>query len=361
MTTLPRGKARAGKWLLAACAAALVVILWRPLTVVLKQVALAALLAGVMLPLCQALEKRLPGGVAAGLSLLALVLAVALTLLLLVPQLIYQIMLIVEKLPTLIQGAQDLLRRAQDSQWFNALGLTAARPEQFLQKAGAWAAGLLPDVLPFASQAFDTVSRLFLSPVLAFYFLRDREMFLFRLSLLIPVKHRRETLRTLKAMRREAMYFVRGQLLIALCVFLLTALGLLIVGLPAWLALGLIMGFCELIPYVGPILGAIPIALFALPISLSTCFWSLMVAFAVQQLEGTLISPRVMGGATGLHPAWVLLLLTFGGVAGGLKGMVLTLPIFLALRACLRVLTETKQDMLSALKARARGRDQEPR
>lgn len=355
MTTLTKRQGVIGKWLAAAVVAALVIGLWRPLTVVLSQAVIAALLAGIVLPLCRILERHLPGGWAAGLSMLALMLGLSIVLLLLVPQLIIQARLIISKLPALIQGAQDLLRRAQESEWFNSLSLTAARPEQFLQQAAVWVTDRLPDMLPLASQLVDSLSRVFLAPVLAFYFLRDREMFLFRLSLLIPVKHRKETLKTLKAMRREAMYFVRGQLLIALCVFVLTALGLLIVGLPAWLALGLIMGFCELIPYVGPIIGAIPIALFALPTSLSTCFWSLMVAFLVQQIEGTLISPRVMGGATGLHPAWVLLLLTFGGLAAGLKGMVLTLPIFLALRACLRVLTETNPRMLDALKARVRG------
>lgn len=352
---LTRGRVKAGKWALAAICLLLIGLWWRPLTIVLSQVLLAVLLAGAMLPVSRMLEKRIPRGAAAGLSLLVLALVLSLVLLLLVPQLIYQVQLIAEKLPELIAGAQALLRKAQDSEWFGALGLTAERPEQFLQRAGAWATSKLPAVLPLATQIFDAVSRAFLSPVLAFYFLRDRDMFLFRLSLFIPVRHRRETLRTLKAMRREAMYFVRGQLLIALCVFILTAVGLLFVGLPAWLALGLIMGFCELIPYVGPILGAIPIALFSLPMGLSTCFWSLMVAFIVQQLEGTLISPRLMGGATGLHPAWVLLLLTFGGLVAGLKGMVLTLPVFLALRACLRVLTETKQEMISRLRAKTRG------
>ena len=60
-----------------------------------------------------------------------------------------------------------------------------------------------------------------------------------------------------------------------------------------------------------------------------------------------------MGGATGLHPAWVLLLLTFGGLVGGILGMVLTLPLFLSLRAALRALTQTREETLARFAAHA--------
>ena len=324
----------------------LLLMLRGPAWVILKQALLAVLLCQPVLPLCRALEKRCSRPVSAALSIGALFLALAVILLMLIPQLVYQVTLIFQNLPALLAALQGLLRRVQELEWVKKAGVTLNAPEQFLLKAGAWAGERLPDALSFAARLIDGASRAVLAPVLAYYFLRDREMFLFRLSLLIPEKRRSKTLRILKSMRREAMYFVRGQLLVAACVFLLTALGLLLVGLPAWLALGLIMGFCELIPYVGPLIGAIPIALFSLPIGLDKCFWSLLVAFAVQQAEGLALSPRLMGGATGLHPAWVLMLLTFGGLVGGVMGMVLTLPIFLALRAALRVLSETREETL---------------
>lgn len=340
------------RWLPVVLAPLILFALWRPLIVILRQIVLAVLLCAPVLPLTRALEKRMPRPLAAALSIAALALALGVILLMLIPQLVYQVTLIIQNLPALSASLEGLLNRVRDAEWVQRSGLALDAPEKFLQNVGAWAAQQLPDALFVAGRVIDAASRALLAPVLAYYFLRDREMFLFRLSLLIPEKKRAATLRTLKAMRREAMYFVRGQLLVAAAVFLLTSLGLLLVGLPAWLALGLIMGFCELIPYVGPIIGAIPIALFSLPIGLDKCFWSLLVAFAVQQAEGMALSPRLMGGATGLHPAWVLLLLTFGGLVGGIAGLVLTLPIFLSLRAALRVLTQTPGEELARFQAK---------
>ena len=69
-----------------------------------------------------------------------------------------------------------------------------------------------------------------------------------------------------------------------------------------------------------------------------TALWAVGITAAVQQFEGCFLSPRLMGGATGLHPAAVLLLLTFGGVAGGLAGMMAAIPAFVCLRGAARVL-----------------------
>ena len=103
------------------------------------------------------------------------------------------------------------------------------------------------------------------------------------------------------------------------------------------------MGLCELIPYIGPFIGAVPIALFSWPMGLSTLLWALGVAIAVQQIEGYFLSPHLMAGATGLHPVYVLLLLSAGGLLWGVLGMVIALPLFVCVRGAARVLYETRE------------------
>ena len=188
----------------------------------------------------------------------------------------------------------------------------------------------------------DFISRAFLSPILAYYFLRDREAFSYRLSLWIPSRHRKRFLTALQEMRREAGGYIRGQMMVALSVAALTAAGLLILGIPAWLVLGVVMGICELIPYVGPLIGGIPIVLFSLSQGLSTTLWALGLTIGVQQIEGYFLSPHLVGGATGLHPAYILLLLTAGGLIGGLAGMMLALPLFVCIRGAARVFYATR-------------------
>ena len=155
---------------------------------------------------------------------------------------------------------------------------------------------------------------------------------------------RRDLVPALQEMRREAGGYVRGQSLVALAVALLTAVGLMIVGIPAWLVLGILMGLCEFIPYIGPMIGGIPIVLFSLPLGISATLWALGVTVFVQQIEGYFLSPRLMAGATGLHPVSVILLLSAGGYLGGLIGMVAAVPAFVCVRGAARVLYETREE-----------------
>ena len=77
---------------------------------------------------------------------------------------------------------------------------------------------------------------------------------------------------------------------------------------------------------------------FPLVSAVSQPLWAAAAAALVQQIESIFLSPRLMGGATGLHPAYVLLLLSAGGLAAGLRGMLLSLPLFVCVRGAARAL-----------------------
>ena len=175
-----------------------------------------------------------------------------------------------------------------------------------------------------------------LAPLLAFYLLRDRRRISANLTLLAPVKYRRAVVLAAREMRRETAGFLRGQLLLSGMVGLLTGLGLLLVGTPGWLVLGILMGIMELIPYIGPIIAGIPAVLLALSGGWSRALWTLAVLVGVQQLEGGFLSPRMLSGATKLSPLTVLLSISAGGVLGGTRGMLLALPVVVSLRGAAR-------------------------
>lgn len=346
MSTLPESKGMSARARAALCIAVGigVLLLWQPLSKLLFQVALGLLLTAAALPISKYLEKKMPRPLAAMLAVCSLILFFIGILILFVPHIVEQIKLIIASAPRLLQYAQGLWTDIEQSSWFKQLGVNTGAPQEWLGTLGTWLGEKLPYLLTWVGTSVDAVSRAFLAPVLSYYFIRDRETFGYYLSLWIPLKHRRQALTALREMGREVGGYMRGQLLVSLCVGVLTAIGLLIVGIPAWLVLGLVMGIFELIPYVGPLLGAIPIALFSLPLGITTLLWGLFVAIAVQQLEGSLISPKLMAGATGLHPVYVMLLLSAGGLVGGLMGMLLALPAFVCLRGAVRVLTGTRLD-----------------
>lgn len=332
---LPRGMRIV---LVAALAASVVFLLRGAFTQLLFQAALAFLLSWMASPLCKWLEKRLPPGLAALLSLLSFLLAVLALLWLLVPQLFKQGRLALEAVPDLIDLMQGALERLSQTPIFLRVGLTSDALEDALAGLGDKIMSGAPGVAKRAAGAAGALARAFLAPVLAYYFLRDRETFCFQLSLWIPLQYRRRALTALQEMRREVSGYFRGQLLVSAATGALTALGLLIVGAPSWLLLGLVMGLCDLIPYAGPYLGAVPIVLFSLPQGAYTALWALVTVVAVQQVESLFLSPRLMSGATGLHPAYVLLLLSAGGLIAGLPGMLLALPVFVCARGAVRAL-----------------------
>ena len=343
-----KGISRRVRWGIGVFAAVLMLWAWPSLRKLTGQLVFALILTAAALPVSRRLETRMNRQLAAASSVLFLMLCGIALAGLIAPNLISQVSLLIAQAPRLLKQARELWERWSNQESIRRLGLSSI-PEDWMNRITVWVGENLPNWIAGIGAGADAVSRAFLSPILAYYFVRDREMFYYQLSLWIPLRHRRRVLTALQEMRREAGGYVRGQSLVALAVALLTAVGLMIVGIPAWLALGILMGLCEFIPYIGPMIGGIPILLFSLPMGVSTALWAVGVTVFVQQIEGYFLSPRLMAGATGLHPAAVILLLSAGGYLGGLAGMVAAVPAFVCLRGAARVLYETKEEVHRAL------------
>ena len=346
MTFLPaaRGVSRRVRILAAVFFAAAALALWETARPLMGQMLFALLLTALAMPTARRLEKRMNRNAAALLSVIGLVGAVLGVAWLLMPPLISQISRLIAQAPQLLEDLQRTILEISQREWAKMLGVSESALREELAGAAKWALNSLPQVVQGIGAGLNALSKAFLSPVLAFYFVRDWDMFSYRLSLLIPLRHRKRALTAWQEMRREAGGYVRGQAMIAALVSAMTALGLLITGIPAWLALGLLMGLCEFIPYIGPLIGGVPIALAALPMGWGTALWALGVTAAVQQIESYFLSPRLMAGATGLHPVGVLALLSVGGSIAGLLGMVAAVPLFVCVRGAVRVLYETRKE-----------------
>jgi predicted PurR-regulated permease PerM len=103
------------------------------------------------------------------------------------------------------------------------------------------------------------------------------------------------------------------------------------IGLPSPLALGIIAGATNFVPYLGPILGAIPAMIFALATDLTTAMWTLGAVVAIQQLEGNVITPYIQQRAVSLPPAVVLFAIVVFGLVFGLPGVFMAVPLTVTL------------------------------
>lgn len=299
------------------------------------QLAAAALLMLLALPLCRLLERRVPPAAAAIMSLLLLGAGAVLALMLVVPPFVRQLQQLTAEFPALLEWIG--MRWQEISLWLGARGidLSPVREEVFGALSGR-VTGLVSGVVNAAGQFVGGLGKVLLAPLLAFYLLRDRRRIAAGLTLLLPVRCRARGVRAAREMKRETAAYLRGQLLLSLSVGGLTAVGLLLAGTPGWLLLGVLMGVLELVPYVGPVIAGVPAVLLALQNGLASALWTLGVLVVVQQVEGAVLSPRLLGGATSLHPMAVLLMVSAGGMIGGALGMVLVIPAVVSVRGALR-------------------------
>jgi len=337
---MQRLERRTQRWLIAGCVLAAAGLWWARALIWLavRQLFLGMVAALAALPLMKRLEKRLSPGISAALSIAGLNAALAAALFWLVPALAEQGRQLVSLLPGLWRSVEEISARAQTWLANHGFVLNAQAQTALLERAQGAVGSVLPAFFSRLSGVAGGVGQWLLAPVFGFYFLRDRRVICGWLLTLLPVGFRETAVHILREMRRETAGYLRGQLMLSAIVGALSAAGLMLCGVPSWLALGVLMGVMELIPYVGPFIGGAAVALFALPQGLWRTLWAMGVVLVVQQLEGSVLSPRLISQTTQLHPAAVILCALVGGSAAGVTGILLSVPLVLCLRAAFRVL-----------------------
>lgn len=160
-------------------------------------------------------------------------------------------------------------------------------------------------------------------PFWTFYLLNDsRELGQSALNM-VPSTIRDDLLHILELVDTVFSAYLRGQLLLGFIIGGLTAVGLTLIGVNFSLVLGVVAGICELIPNIGPILGAIPALVVAVAQDPTKALITALFALGIQQLENLFLTPRVLGKSVQLHPVLVMVVLVIGSELGGVLGLFL--------------------------------------
>jgi len=172
-----------------------------------------------------------------------------------------------------------------------------------------------------------------LAPIIAFYLLVDLPHIRRVAESLVPEHRKREVLLVSRRLNHAIGGYFRGQLLVAAIVGTMASIGLAVIGLPFWLVVGMVAGVFNMVPMIGPWIGAVPGVVIALTTgNPSTALWVIVVMAGVQQIDNHFISPVVMQRAVKLHPAVVMLTLLAGGTLGGFFGLLLAVPTVAVLK-----------------------------
>jgi len=283
----------------------------------LALITLAIALAASLQPLVVRVERRVPRTAAVIGTYLVLMAAVAAILYAAVPSLSGE----ASQLTTTVPAIADKLT--------GTLGRVVPVGGDAL---GRVLRDLIPRLLTMTSGFLSAGADILVVIFLSLYLLLEAPAARRSVMRVTPPRHRRRVARVVDRMLGEMGGYIRGVVINGLVVAALTGTALLIVGLDFALPLAIIAFFGEMLPYLGPVLAAIPAVALALADSPSRALVVALVYVAIQQIEGHVLTPLVMRSQTHISAAFVIVALAFGYTAGGILGAITAIPLFAAAR-----------------------------
>ena len=166
-------------------------------------------------------------------------------------------------------------------------------------------------------------------PFIAFYLLKDMKQLHQSSMLIIPAAYRKRVLTVLRDINVSLGDYIHGQMMVALIVGGCAYLGYWLIGMPYPFVLAAFVCLTNVIPYIGPLIGAGPAVIIALTISTKMAIMVVTVNLIIQVLEGNVLSPHIVGRSLQLHPLLIIMALLAGEAIGGIVGLIVAVP-FLA-------------------------------
>ena len=316
-------------WLIAIGLTGWVIYLLAP---ILTPFIAAALLAYVGDPLADRLQRlKMPRTLAVVAVFVLTFLTLGLLILLIVPLIRNQIGALIDALPAI--GAQV------EQVWLpwvvETFGIELDKDvgigpflARYSEMAGSWGGKVLLGVAESGGALAAAVISLFLVPILTFYMLRDWDLIVARIGALVPLSQR-DTIFTLARDADDMLgAFLRGQVMVMMALAVIYSVGLGLVGLKFAVAIGVVSGLVSFVPYLGLVFGVL---LASLTVVLEPDpLWRLVGVFATftiaQLIEGSILTPKLVGDRIGLHPVLVIFAVAAGGQLFGFFGILLALP-----------------------------------
>jgi putative permease len=209
--------------------------------------------------------------------------------------------------------------------WLNHPGIIAritGRTEAFIQSLLNSSFQILPSIFPVAIA-------LVLIPFITFFLLKDGRRLKKSFIAMLPNHYFEMTVHLLHKIDCQLSNYIRGQMLVSLCIGTLAATALAILGIPYFLLIGAVAGLANMIPYFGPIVGAIPGIILNVVAkgSLAAALPVIAAFLLIRLIDDTLISPNILGRSLHIHPLLVIFVIFTGGEMFGVMGLLLCIPV----------------------------------
>ncbi|KMY54840.1 membrane protein [Bacillus sp. FJAT-27231] len=196
-----------------------------------------------------------------------------------------------------------------------------------------WLSGLVEAFMNVLMKMVNFLLLLAVVPFISFYLLKDIHRVKKAAWTFTPKKWRTRALRFVRELDSSLGGYIRGQLFVCLVIGTVAALLFTFIGLKYAILLGLIIGITNVIPYFGPIIGAVPAVFVALTMSGQMALYTAIIVLILQFIEGNVLSPWIVGKSVHLHPLFIIGALLLGGEAGGVLGLIVAVPVLIIFKA----------------------------
>lgn len=313
-----------------------------PLMVILKTVAAPIVLAGISYylfnPVIDWLEKKKwKRGWAIALLYLVIIGLIILLFSFVIPAVKDQIISLFKTFPGYWDQITQKFNEFSQSSLFDQLkDKLSTNMSDIMKTLSEKGTSVLNSAITSVGSIVGTVTEVVLAivttPLVLFYLLKDGKKLPDFLLKMLPVNGRAHTRQVLGEANHQISSYIRGQIIVSLCIGILLFIGYLIIGLPYALTLAIIAACTSIVPYLGPAIAITP----ALIIAIVTSPWLLLkliiVWCVVQLLEGKFISPQVMGKTLKVHPITILFVILIAGNLFGVLGVIFAVPGYAVLK-----------------------------
>ncbi|ADH98802.1 AI-2E family transporter [Salisediminibacterium selenitireducens] len=308
-----------------------------PISVFISTAFFPLLFAGVLYylfrPIVNLLSRKFPRGFSIALLYIGFLGLGAGAISLIGPELQKQFYNLMDSVPGIMNDLQYVFMQLQETDLIEGSGLEEwLDVEDRLEEIGAMistiAGGLVSNTMAFLGTLFNTLLLFFIVPFILFFLLKDGDR-LAPYALKFFSEEKQEEIRpVLQNMDFTISRYIQGILIVCTFIGVLYYTGFTIIGVEYSLILAIIGMFTNVIPYVGPWLGAVPAVIVALIHSPLQAFLVIVLVVIIQQVESILIQPNVIGRVMRIHPVTVLLLVLVAGQFAGILGMILVIPVY---------------------------------
>ncbi|GAE26764.1 membrane protein YrrI [Halalkalibacter wakoensis JCM 9140] len=295
---------------------------------------LAVVLFYLTRPCVRWLSKRMPKTLSILVLYLGIVTLFVVLLTLIVPELQRQFQSLINSMPLIVAEIQLMLIQLQQHELVERFDLAELfQFEEQVEQVGLIINNVLREIVPntigFVGAVFNVIIALFVIPFILFYLLKEgEEKFPRSILRFIPKDRQEEARHIIRDLDTTLSNYIQGVLIVCLFIGILCYTAFSIIGLDYALILALFAMVTNVIPYLGPWIGAVPAVIVGIIHSPFMMLLVIVIVIIIQQIESIFVQPQVMGRKLSMHPVTVLFLVLVAGRFAGILGMILAIPLY---------------------------------